>query len=149
MGYLILRMRFLGDLKPLPWHATALLAANMVFFSVIGLVVLNTGCRGLLPLRDKRLRYVGRISYGLYLYHLPMLGVVEVTYLKLHLSQRLGILSEPFHILFPAGLCLLVAALSWKYIEEPILCLKNRFDYHRQPACSAESVLPSRVKDLS
>jgi peptidoglycan/LPS O-acetylase OafA/YrhL len=70
------------------------------------------------------LAYIGRISYGLYLYHYPLLYLGEK--LKFH---------TPFH-LYAVGLMaliVLVAALSYEFIEKPCLRLKDRFNDGAKP----------------
>ena len=64
------------------------------------------------------LRYVGRISYGLYLWHLPLLWV-------------LGPLGLP--------VTFAVAAASWRYVEQPILQGSPRVCFTRRPAGSSAS----------
>lgn len=64
------------------------------------------------------LRYVGKISYGLYLYHVPIFLFGEEH--KIHLS----------FYLYGVGLIVLMfaaAILSYEFIEKPILGLKRRF----------------------
>ena len=46
-----------------------LLSLNLVFFAWVGLTVLSAGHPRLRFLKDRRLVYLGQISYGLYLYH--------------------------------------------------------------------------------
>lgn len=69
------------------------------------------------------LQYLGKISYGIYLYHKPI-----PLLLKLPLS-KIGVALPSFA---GFGICLvltiLVAHFSWKLIEQPILKLKERFD---------------------
>jgi peptidoglycan/LPS O-acetylase OafA/YrhL len=71
------------------------------------------------------LRYLGRISYGIYLYHLPVLLVWTF-------SQKLGVRlpdvgAERFVI---AGMItVLLAATSWHFYERPINDLKRFFPY--------------------
>jgi peptidoglycan/LPS O-acetylase OafA/YrhL len=57
------------------------------------------------------LRYIGKISYGIYLYHCPI-----VIYGRPYTSSLLLI-----------GLSVIVAALSYEFFEKPILGLKARF----------------------
>jgi peptidoglycan/LPS O-acetylase OafA/YrhL len=71
------------------------------------------------------LRIFGKYSYGMYLYHLPLAAVSE------H--------AKPFFARLPLGaflyvaVCLtanlVIAALSFHLIEQPILNLKKRFEY--------------------
>ncbi|MEO8675549.1 MAG: acyltransferase [Casimicrobiaceae bacterium] len=66
-------------------------------------------------------RYLGRISYGLYLIHLFMWPLVD--WLTLHFPV-LGVV-PPFVARF--GLTVLLAAAMWHFVEAPILKLKTRF----------------------
>jgi peptidoglycan/LPS O-acetylase OafA/YrhL len=68
-------------------------------------------------------RYLGRISYGLYLIHLFMWPLVD------WLSARLPALRElpPFAVRL--GLTVLLAAAMWRWVEAPILKLKRKFPY--------------------
>jgi peptidoglycan/LPS O-acetylase OafA/YrhL len=68
------------------------------------------------------IRYIGKISYGLYLYHVPILLLAEEH--KVHL---------PF-FLYGVGILVLVfatAILSYEFVEKPILGLKGRFQRQR------------------
>jgi peptidoglycan/LPS O-acetylase OafA/YrhL len=76
--------------------------------------------------------YLGRISFGLYVYH------EFAMYITRHLEIRRGIVSiVPFHALQAAigdgltlvinlGLTILMAALSYRYFETPFLKIKKR-----------------------
>ncbi len=63
--------------------------------------------------------YTGRISYGWYLWHYPMIS------LGAHLTERFGH-RAPFAAAF-ATLAFVVAGLSHKYVETPFLRMKPRF----------------------
>jgi peptidoglycan/LPS O-acetylase OafA/YrhL len=96
---------------------------NLMYVSLIGLVACHSGERWLAPLRDRRLCYLGQTSYGIYLYH----------YILGHLLREWG---SPAALLGRAGidvatltLTLVVAALSWRYVERPLLALKDRVSY--------------------
>jgi peptidoglycan/LPS O-acetylase OafA/YrhL len=66
-------------------------------------------------LNQPALRYIGKISYGLYLLHYPLFNVVQLAGpLPLQLLTRYAVL-------------LLVASVSWYAFEQPILRLKARF----------------------
>jgi peptidoglycan/LPS O-acetylase OafA/YrhL len=63
-------------------------------------------------------RYIGKISYGLYLYHSPIFFIGEAH--KVHL---------PFYLYGLALIALVfsAAALSYEFVEKPFLRLKDRF----------------------
>src|SRR5262249_26133734 len=52
------------------WESLALLATNIGYTALVGLVVCNTGCIALGPLRSRVLGYAGRISFGVYIFSL-------------------------------------------------------------------------------
>jgi peptidoglycan/LPS O-acetylase OafA/YrhL len=110
--------------KP-PWPVLTLLAFNALWFGLVGLVATGTGRPRLAILRSQRLRQLGTISYGLYLYHLIIMT------LSIDLVRRSGLRFAPIWRELPTiALCFAAAMLSWKYIERPILGLKNRFAYN-------------------
>jgi peptidoglycan/LPS O-acetylase OafA/YrhL len=96
---------------------------NMMFFALVGTIVLYAGDPRLRWLRDRRLVYLGTISYGIYLYHHFIFEIFKLY--ERYYGWRSS-LSLDFGKL---GLSLAVAALSWKYVERPVLSLKSRFGY--------------------
>jgi peptidoglycan/LPS O-acetylase OafA/YrhL len=81
------------------------------------------------PLAFAPVAYLGRISYGLYAFHLPVLRGGWVT-------------SIPYGFLIPRpfgelGLTILLAAASWRYFEGPINRLKDRLDPRPGPRTDA------------
>ena len=84
------------------------------------------------------LAYLGRTSYGIYLYHLPLLRIVHP---KLDVPETLGwrLLTGTLLGLAAIG----VAALSWKFFEAPLIGLKRRFEYKlKEPADLSRPVNP-------
>jgi peptidoglycan/LPS O-acetylase OafA/YrhL len=74
------------------------------------------------PLFSNRLlNWVGKRSYGIYVYHFPIFLVSEGLRQEHNLSNFLLVTACRF------GLSVAFAALSFKYIEQPILKVKNRF----------------------
>ena len=67
------------------------------------------------------LRFFGKISYSLYLYHLPVIFTVTYLVARYHYRWRVALLSEfVFSIAF--------ATLSYQLVERPFLRLKRRFE---------------------
>ncbi len=72
---------------------------------------------------SRRARYLGKISYGLYVFHLPCLMLVW------HLTRsRFGEESPLVALLIGLPLTILIAWASYKYFESPWLRLKQRFE---------------------
>ena len=92
------------------------------FFALLIYGVAKEGW-GLRVLEWKPLRYLGRVSYGLYVYHLPIIwfaGRIADLGVKPPLLQPLTAL-----IAFLATLA--IASMSYFGLEKPILNLKDRF----------------------
>lgn len=83
----------------------------------------------------KLIIYLGKISYGLYVFH--ELALSAMTALRQHIEQSLSLRTGVASMLFLAdricGLGITIAAgtLSYKFIETPFLNLKNRFTFVR------------------
>jgi peptidoglycan/LPS O-acetylase OafA/YrhL len=70
-------------------------------------------------LRSRALSWIGKVSYGIFLWHLPLLGVLHasiVAPLHLPLAQAFALLA-----LLIVPLALLLGWLSWRWIEVPAL----------------------------
>ena len=74
--------------------------------------------------------YIGKISYGLYLFH------STVPYLRDRIFSLagLGYSNKPLLIISDFILVMLIASLSFRFIETPFNNLKNRFKYNESDA---------------
>jgi peptidoglycan/LPS O-acetylase OafA/YrhL len=118
--------------RPPKGAAISVLGLNALFLSIVGLVVLNAGKPSLSWLRNRRLCRIGTISYGLYMYHFVVLMLVS------DIARAFGRRGKPFWMdVLMMILTFVLARLSWRYIEQPILNLKDRFAY---PASQGRSI---------
>ena len=94
-----------------------------VYSLLFGVLVLNLAanpwCSSWLELAP--LRAVGRVSYGVYMWH--MLCITATV----HLLGHAGVASAAVHAAVSFALTLVVAGLSWRFLERPFLRLKKRF----------------------
>ncbi len=77
------------------------------------------------------LNYIGRISYGIYLYHYnldPMYNENIIPYLKA-LGVSPAFTGYYFSYGMKLALLLIICSLSYKFIELPLLNLKKKFQY--------------------
>jgi len=90
--------------------AIGLPAFSLMAASTIGLAVTKSGSRHLAFLRSRTLRFIGTISYTLYLFH----GFVYLCFLHFF---------RPTWFVSVAALCCAVGLswLSWLYVESPIM----------------------------
>jgi len=101
--------------------ALGLSSVTLLQFSTEGKV---SGLFGRL-LAHPSIRYIGSISYGIYVYHFFTPLVVERLFLH-GLPQNLERLVR---VLLELGLSIAVAALSFRLVERPMLALKDQFSY--------------------
>lgn len=106
-------------------------ASNVAGHKAVGIVLTATATSGLTvwlmttlalrpslpqPMLNPAIRYVGKISYGIYLYHM-----VIGAYL---LNAGLRAWSLWAFVTLATAITIAVAALSWHLIERPLLALK-------------------------
>lgn len=98
-------------------------------FGGIGCVFVVIGFLGINPKWiPAPLVYLGKISYGLYVFHLSCLVLVKMWFDKLNLS--VGSSWKSLTIQVAAFImCTGIAALSYRYFETPFLKLKRRFEF--------------------
>lgn len=101
---------------------------GLIFSAIVGIVAYDNS---LITLNIKRileskiLKDLGKISYGLYLFHYPILNLTR------YLSIKLGVSPQWYIIIFINLLfTIIVSKISWKFFEEPILRLKSKFNYN-------------------
>lgn len=104
-----------------------LVALAMIFLVVTCTIRPDHALRPVLELHA--LTYVGTISYGMYLLHMLALNAVR------RLAPEAGALG---HFVAGAALCILLAGLSARYFERPLLALKDR-----RPGLAAPRPQPS------
>jgi peptidoglycan/LPS O-acetylase OafA/YrhL len=115
--------------------------------SVLTLMLVHRASAGLSGkmgsfLENKGLIYIGKISYGIYLYHNFIPALYSKLFAKMGLEDRLipfggghtffPVVHNKF-IMFPLFFVTLmaVATLSWYFFEQPINNLKSRFGYKK------------------
>jgi peptidoglycan/LPS O-acetylase OafA/YrhL len=76
----------------------------------------------------KPVRYIGRISYGIYILHgfMPVILFYLLKWSHLTLRESSG-----FRFLLLVGMSVSAASLSWRFLESPINSYKRYFEYAR------------------
>ncbi|GAB3570899.1 acyltransferase [Spirosoma luteolum] len=129
------------DVTGLPGHHNVMsdvwerLASSLIGFFLIGRAVIGFEGPMKWVLENPVSQYMGRISYGLYLYHNFIYNVyhTQPTHFTLRAWRRitdvLPVLNSSygFQVLFFLALTVALATLSWYLIEKPINNLKDRF----------------------
>ncbi len=73
------------------------------------------------------LQYIGRISYGIYVYHLFILAIVVKTLTNLGFAGLTAYKLLIFALVYSATLA--AASISWRWMETPINRYRERFQY--------------------
>ncbi len=99
---------------------TAIVFAGLIFWVVKteNNIILENIC----------LRYLGRISYGLYMYH--VLGIIIAINVVISINPLFdgsGFVDNCMLYSFTLLFTLIISILSYKFIEKPVLSLKNQF----------------------
>jgi peptidoglycan/LPS O-acetylase OafA/YrhL len=110
------------EFSPSDISGTGRLLIQLTMMMVLGAIVIREDhwARPLLTMRP--LAYLGLISYGLYLYHMYAIHPVRVAFEELGWDYP----GPPFFLASLAA-STIVAGLSFRYIEQPLLSLKARF----------------------
>jgi hypothetical protein len=88
----------------------------------------NLGIEGFL--KNEILRFFGKYSYAIYLFHLPVRAALrDLIFLKPGVQQALGsaLLVQGVFYLAATVAVLPVVLLSWNFFEKPFLSLKEKF----------------------
>lgn len=115
---------------------------NLFYFGLVGLVVGHSGHPALAILRARPLVYLGTISYGLYLYHYIIIITVQQFFAHHGLERPWWI----DVLAFVATLA--VSALSWRFVERPILALKDRWNYRSEAPAADPAIQPELAISL-
>lgn len=106
-------------------------ALALLFGCIIAKIAFNTSRyseRVIVILEKPVLNSIGKISYGIYIYHWVIFALIDAVNTKLHVVAVTQITSYGIFII-KLFLTLVVAQLSWKFIEAPINKLKDKFTY--------------------
>ena len=95
---------------------------NYLFAVLIYCVARENFLTGILD--SAPLRYLGKISYGMYVYHYGIIAICRAVFRKYELGYALR---SPQMFFIALGATLLVATLSFYLLEKPIINLKERF----------------------
>lgn len=121
-----------------------------LYFGVIGLAYQFRGSSATAFLRTKPLTYLGLISYGFYLYHIPIIEITNsITYKYPIIAHSYPPLGGFWRGAINISISLAVAVLSWHFIEKPILSLKDRFRYAKIADKINLSDGPSNIPNLN
>jgi peptidoglycan/LPS O-acetylase OafA/YrhL len=100
--------------------------ASLGSFALVAFLICYSGHPLFTLLRSRPLVYLGTISYGIYLYHHPIVQSSQL------LGNLIGVSPGPALYAIECALTLGVAALSWHLVERPILRLKDRIAYQSE-----------------
>ncbi|HTI89500.1 MAG TPA: acyltransferase [Puia sp.] len=97
-----------------------------IFSIIVGIIILNVSCNPatLFSLENRILNYLGKISYGIYAYHMLIILGWRGIFVTDHPSNPGIAFFLPFILL---GITILLAHVSYFYFEKRFLEIKHRF----------------------
>ena len=138
LNYLILVELGIGILFILGFQLPALplrTLLSLIALWVIAYIVLNSNSDKKLKfsflLNNRKLIFVGKISYGVYLYHIyiPYLTADFLNYLEITLPNSWKPYAFILYFISIFGITLFFSWLSWRFVEMPIMAFKKYFEY--------------------
>ena len=114
------------------------------FFACVLILSIRTNSSGFIAkcMKNRVLITFGKYSYGLYVIHGILRPAIQawIPPEKLIAIVRVPMLGLVLYTLIAAGLCLLLAMLSWHLYESQFLKLKRHFEYTPKPAARGATV---------
>jgi len=111
-----------------PYLLHGLFANNLVFILAVTIIVLNL-CMpqtSIVRLDNRLMRYIGKVSYGIYLLH--NIALVSVLYMMHKYFANLDLLTTNLIIYgLTIPLAILLAGISYRYFESYFLRLKTKY----------------------
>jgi peptidoglycan/LPS O-acetylase OafA/YrhL len=134
-AYLVFYFALLGVTTSHPTLLYGPMLTGVAAATAMGIVVLVTNPGHFLTrlLSIRPMVFLGRISYGMYLWHLVVCFA---------LAEKVSFSHQSIYWVSGYGLTVIVAVLSSRFIEAPALRLKQRFEPARAPAQVAAQPLP-------
>lgn len=120
------------------------LPGHWAFNTLVSLCFAGLLCVAInLPQLENRefLKYTGKISYCLYLVHVPVIQLMQVSLVRRYFTLRSPILHDAILLIVCLAVCYGIAELSWRFFESKFLPLKSKFEV--RPVITAS--LPWRV----
>lgn len=79
------------------------------------------------------LKYTGKISYALYLVHVPVFTLASLPAVRKLVVYRPGVANDILLLLIALAVCYALAVASWHFFESRFLKFKDRFEYASEP----------------
>jgi len=115
------------DLQSFAWQSIGYTWIALIY-SLLLLWVLTT-TTGVIKkfLQHPLLTALGKISYGVYLFHFPILGLAYAWIF--HASPHISTKAQAAVTLGALIVTIVLAAISWRFFEEPLVKIGHRFKY--------------------
>ncbi len=102
-------------------------AIHLVYSFLFLVIIIQVAMgKGLLNLENRVLNYLGKISYGIYMYHFMVIPFVLWVF-KRYLISDSGIIENIVIYCFTVSLTILISGLSYRFIEKPFIKMKSKY----------------------
>jgi peptidoglycan/LPS O-acetylase OafA/YrhL len=128
-GLALYQVTLLPNLETIQWKLMLTYPFVGIGTSLILFAVINKKLWGLSTLfKNKLLGYLGKISYGLYVYHVMCLWIVtKIT--EMFISPERLLVYPATVLLLALVMTIMVSTISYQFLERPFLKLKEKFTF--------------------
>jgi peptidoglycan/LPS O-acetylase OafA/YrhL len=125
--------------------------AELLQLGLYGWLIVDVGVnpRGLLRLANPLCEYLGRISYGIYMLHMPAVYATAELFRRTSWWQGHPFLYLLAFYALAIGATVALAALSYHFFEQPFLRLKDRFGSPRPALARPPIALPAAPANVA
>ena len=106
--------------KYFPLFVNGILPTYLIYCAVRGKLIINV-------LSDKVTKFLGNISYAMYLIHIQVIGLGMILTRKMNPETSHFVMYDLFLTIFTIAMTILLSGLLHKFIEKPFLKLKKRY----------------------
>ncbi|MEN9521696.1 MAG: hypothetical protein RL065_73 [Bacteroidota bacterium] len=101
---------------------------------LLGWLILNLGVNqnSIFSLDNKVFNYLGDISYGIYMLHVPFIYAVSLLFKKMLHGFIESKWYLPLYYIVLFSIVIIVASISYKYVEQPILAIQKKLKQAKQ-----------------
>ena len=104
---------------------------HWAFYTMVSLCFAGLLCVAInLPQLENRrfLQYTGKVSYCLYLVHVPVITFMGASFVRKYFTMRSSVLGDGILLAVTFAICYGIADISWRFFESKFLRLKSKFE---------------------
>ncbi len=125
----IINYLILGPLLLLSWKKPNMMPDIRIYSVLWSIMIVNMAFNkaSILRMTNPILAKIGKLAYGIYMYHIIAIGIVINIMIKVFGMKAEGLVNDIILTVFSLIITYLLALFSYKYFETPFLKMKEKF----------------------